>query len=129
MATPFDFWPKAFKAPFSGDVTQQIIPRFFSADIQGDPEIEAQVQADVASYGRQLGKILEAVKKIADDPKVMVDVPEIEKLIEDIEMVKAKQRDDAQSRAVSALDHLRKTDEKAWRDLIKKSQKKLRDLI
>lgn len=110
-------------------MTQQIIPRFFSADIKGDPEIEAHVQADVASYGKQLGKILEAVKTIANDPKVMVEIPEIEQLIEDIELVKSKNRNDAESQAISALDHLRKTDEKAWRDLIKKSQKKLRDLI
>lgn len=129
MSTPFDFWPKVLKAPFSGDVTQQIIPRFFSADINGDPNIESQVQTDVASYGKQLGKILEAVKKIADDPKVMIEIPEIDQLIEDIDLIKAKNRNDAESQAISAMERLRNTDEKAWRDLVKKSQKKLRDLI
>ena len=49
------------RAPFSGDVTQEITPRFLFPDIKGSPAIEERVVREVASYGKQLGKVLEAL--------------------------------------------------------------------
>jgi len=63
----------AFKLPLSGDVVQSINP--FTAFMTGgqfglvninlgqssEPEVEAEVLADVASYGKQLGRIGDAL--------------------------------------------------------------------
>ncbi|QPM90624.1 hypothetical protein PSAL_018630 [Pseudooceanicola algae] len=39
-----------WKAPFSGDVSQQIEPRLLSDDIAGEPEVEELIHCHVASY-------------------------------------------------------------------------------
>ena len=86
MITPIDVWAPMFRAPFSGDVTQEIAPQVLSPSIQGVPEIEHKVQTEVASFGKQLGKILEALHSLSvatDTP-----LPEIEALIQGIEDVK-----------------------------------------
>lgn len=116
MLTPFDIWAPMFRAPFSGDVTQEITPRFFSPDIQGIPEIEHKVQTEVASYGKQLGKILEALQTLSnanDTP-----LPEIDALITQVEAVKDESRTAFKDDAVAALDRLRKADTAAWREVV-----------
>jgi len=116
MLTPFDIWAPMFRAPFSGDVTQEITPRILSPNIQGIPEIEHKVQTEVASYGKQLGKILEALQalsKATDTP-----LPEIDDLVTKIEAVKDTSKEVFKDDAVAALDRLRATDKDAWRDVI-----------
>ncbi|SHH95348.1 hypothetical protein [Marivita hallyeonensis] len=116
MLTPFDIWAPMFRAPFSGDVTQEITPRFFSPDIQGIPEIEHKVQTEVASYGKQLGKILEALQtlsKATDTP-----LPEIDTLVTEIEAIKDESKASFKDDAVAALDRLRKADKDAWQDVV-----------
>lgn len=74
---PFFFAPK-FEYPLSGDVTQAIAPSF--ADIEGVPEVEHEVITSVASYGKQLGKLTEAMLAVAE--QVGLDGPEIAALRE-----------------------------------------------
>jgi len=64
---------KIFKLPLSGDVTQWISPltafmtggQFGLININmgpsSEPEVEQEVMADVASYGKQLGRIEDAL--------------------------------------------------------------------
>ncbi len=59
--TWFSWFTFPFYAPLSGPVSQDISPRLY----EGVPEIEAAVIQEVASYGRQLGIISEAVLEIA----------------------------------------------------------------
>ncbi|MEL7026596.1 MAG: hypothetical protein AAGO57_05100 [Pseudomonadota bacterium] len=102
---PFQ-WSPTVNFPLSGDVTQDIDP-MFGVEIKGIVEIERTVLTDVASYGKQLGKVLEALLILADDPKKL---PEIKQLVDDIEEVKRDAKDTMQKRAKDALDRLKEID-------------------
>ncbi|KMK68321.1 hypothetical protein [Puniceibacterium sp. IMCC21224] len=117
MITPFDVWAPMFRAPFSGDVTQEIVPRFFSPDIKGIPEIELKVQTEVASYGKQLGKILEALQALS--VATNTPLPEIDELVAGVREVKAASRVEIRADAEAALERLRAVDEDGWRDVIR----------
>lgn len=114
--TPFDFWAPFFRAPLSGDVTQDISPSLISFDIKGVPAIERRVQTEVASYGKQLGKVLEALQDLSEATKT--PLPEIDDLVTQIEAVKETQtltlRDDAEK----ALARLQKADPEAWAEVL-----------
>lgn len=116
MLTPFDIWAPMIRAPFSGDVTQEITPRFLSPDIQGIPEIEHKVQTEVASYGKQLGKILEALQVLSEATEK--PLPEIDKLVTRIEEVKNTSKETFKDDAVAALKRLRDADKDAWREVL-----------
>jgi hypothetical protein len=49
--------------PFSGNVTQSINPWTFNVNLgtSSNPAVEEQVLSDVASYGKQLGRIGDAL--------------------------------------------------------------------
>ena len=108
MLTPFDIWSPIIHAPFSGDVTQEITPRILSPDIKGSAGIEHRVQTEVASFGKQLGKVLEALQTLSaatDTP-----LPEIDALAADIETVKADAKDVLRREAAEALARLKAID-------------------
>lgn len=102
----------SFYAPFSGDVVQNIEPRLFSPDIAGDPEVEERIHRNVASYGKQLGKILEALDILATEANV--ELPEIRDMIERIEAEKSAHRETLKREAEEALTRLKAADQKAW---------------
>ena len=104
-----------FQLPLSGDVTQTINPwtwvfspqasQFGLLNVTVDmgpsanPEIEAEVVRDVASYGRQIGRIsdalmvvLESFDRSALTPVQMKAITAFELLREDVESVKARHR-------------------------------------
>lgn len=68
---PWQAWLSLFglRAPLSGNVTQDITPSIggqlgfvnINATRSGDPELEQQIITEVASYGRQLGWLVDAV--------------------------------------------------------------------
>jgi len=116
MMSPFDVWAPMFRAPFSGDVTQEIVPRLFSPDIKGVPAIENKVLTEVASYGTQLGKILEALQTLAAATKT--PLPEIDALVSKVEAVKEKSKADIRADAKAALERLRAIDEDGWREVV-----------
>lgn len=70
MAPQNYFWPTAGFAP--GDLAQSILPGWFSnvsVNYQGNADIEKEVIEKVASYGKQLGIITDALLVLAgDDP-------------------------------------------------------------
>ena len=90
---PFTFAPR-FEYPLSGDVTQAIAPGF--GDIEGVPEVEHEVIMTVASYGKQLGKLTEAMLAVAD--KIGLEGKEIDDLRAMNEGVK-----EAKGRALEAV--------------------------
>ena len=71
LANPFagfdPFW--VFRSPLSGDVNQRITAPWFSPSLTvnyaGDPEVEDRVVTEVASYGRQLGWLMEITLALA----------------------------------------------------------------
>ncbi len=101
-----------FKLPLSGDVNQNINPftAFFapmggqygliniSLGLSKDPAIEQDVLTDVGSYGRQLGRIGDALKVLIDrlpsDPPLKPNEAEaIEQflgMLSEIESIKAR---------------------------------------
>ncbi len=115
MQTPFDIWSPIFHAPFSGDVTQEITPRILSPDIKGSPAIEERVVREVASYGKQLGKVLEALQALAAEAEV--DLPEIDALAEEVETVKGDTKEALRAEAEAALKRLKAVDEDGWREV------------
>ncbi|MEX0369181.1 MAG: hypothetical protein AB3N09_01020 [Tateyamaria sp.] len=115
MMTPFDVWAPMFHAPFSGDVTQEIVPRVFSPDIAGVPEIEGKIHAEVASYGTQLGKVLDALQTLSK--ATTTPLPEIDALVAQIDAVKDNSSAILRADAERALDRLKSVDKAAWKDL------------
>jgi hypothetical protein len=72
---PWQAWLSMFglRAPLSGDVTQDIATSIggqlgllnINATRSGDPGLEQRIITQVASYGRQLGRLIEAVDVLA----------------------------------------------------------------
>lgn len=105
---PFYTYSPTFEFPLSGDVTQGISP-VFGADIEGIPEVEAEVVTTVASYGKQLGKLTEAVLALAD--KLAVTGPEVDAVREiaaGVAEAKLAARDKARARMAKMEERLGK---------------------
>ena len=116
--TPY-YW---FKSPLSGDVTQDISPNWFSPTVEvnyaGDKNIEAKVISEVASYGKQLGILSEAVLALAGDNMA----PEIERLREvndQVNKIKEENSLDLGQTARESLERLWESDPDAFADLIR----------
>ncbi|QBF31030.1 hypothetical protein [Thalassococcus sp. S3] len=116
MFPPFDIWSPIFRGPLSGDVVQQISPHILSPEIAGSAEVERRVVTEVASYGKQLGKVMDALQVLAE--KAGVDLPEIDALVEGVAEVKADSKEELRAEAERALRRLRDVDEEGWRRLI-----------
>jgi hypothetical protein len=110
---PWQAWLSLFgiRAPLSGDVTQDVAPSFggqlgllnIDATSSGDPGLEQRIITQVASYGRQLGWLVEAVDVLGREQSRRAlgeaDVHALDQLHELAERVAAvKQR--------AALDHV-----------------------
>ena len=116
-----------FKLPLSGDVVQSINP--FTAYVTGgqfglininlgqssDPAVEADVLSDVATYGKQLGRIGDALAVLLAhfhprQPKKKAAIDALKEMLDKIADVKARHkraavRPDAVSSAPSPLVH------------------------
>ena len=121
MFGPFALWAQQNNLPLSGNVDQEILLGAVSTQIAGVPEIEREVVTEVASYGNQLGTILQAVEALAREAKIDVEnVPELKAMVDlqaRIEETKTRRRDALRQRAELALERLREADEGAWRRL------------
>ncbi|NIZ09459.1 hypothetical protein [Pseudooceanicola sp. HF7] len=104
MPTLFALW----KAPFSGDVTQRIEPRLFSDDIAGQPDIEAHIHTEVASYGTQLSVVIDALRTLSQDQGT--PLPEVEDLHLRIRAGKAVALSKLAERTAESLDRLAEAD-------------------
>ena len=108
----------SFNAPLSGDVSQNIEPRVFSPDIAGDHVLEHNIHRNVASYGKQLGKILEALETLSAATRT--PLPEIEGLVKRVEAEKTHHRETLRREAEDALTRLKNADETAWSEVLRK---------
>ena len=94
MFNPFAFPPFAWNMPLSGDVkdispvTSWFSPQY-EFNIAGNAALEKQVITKVASYGKQLGKLTNAVLELADgEPGEAVEA--LRAMAAEIEAVKNK---------------------------------------
>ncbi|MBT9386928.1 hypothetical protein KM176_24010 [Pseudooceanicola sp. CBS1P-1] len=108
LSSIFAFW----KAPFSGDVTQNIEPRLFSNDIAGDPATESYIHAHVASYGTQLDAIMGALLELA--PETKDSQPGLRKLQALSERIDTAKKDLHLAAATLALDRLKAADPEGY---------------
>jgi hypothetical protein len=84
------------------------------------PEVEREIVSR-HSYGRQLGRLMDAVVRLTVKAGAEND-PQVKPLIElarQIEDIKAKAKQDRAKDLLDELKLLKKTDPKAWADLVK----------
>ena len=116
-------WLGMFKSPLSGDVTQDISPitRLLSPQFEfnfaGDRNIESEVVAEVASYGKQLGILSDALIELADGKKGEA-VNRLKKLTVEIEVIKNQHKDKLEQTVKADLDKLKKQDPDTLKRLI-----------
>ena len=112
-----------YYAPLSGDVTQDINPvtSWLSPHLQfnfaGNKDIESDVTANIASYGRQLGTIIPAVLELAGD-KDSLAIENLRSMAAHIEEVKEKHRQRSQKQLREQLAALQKEDPEALKALL-----------
>jgi hypothetical protein len=129
------------RAPLSGDVVQDIAPAVSSQlgfinihqTRSKDPDLEQRIITEVASYGRQLGRLMEAVDVLvqrvdrtslsAEDRDALDDLHE---LAEEIEALKQRTAVERVDRIVSDVRELAK-DPDANRDALRRVRDALRD--
>lgn len=100
-----------FEYPLSGDVVQGITPSF-TWDIEGIPEVEYEVCTSVASYGKQLGKLTEAVLALADKAGLKgKEIDAVREIAEGVKAAKLRARDAAAARAERANERAKKLQE------------------
>lgn len=117
-------WLYMLKAPWSGDVTQDIAPvtSWFSPQLEfnfaGNKKIEADIVAEAASYGRQLGILSEAVLELAQG-KPGKSIDDLKKLMSDIDKIKKRHEETAEAKAKTVLDDLKNENPEVLKQLIR----------
>lgn len=117
-------WSGFFRSPLSGDVNQDYKPvtTWFSPQLEvnfaGDREIETEVVSGVASYGKQLGTLIDAVLELADGEKGEALV-KLKALAEQVEKIKQEHAAKLELRVRADLKKLQKQDPAAFATLLK----------
>lgn len=138
-------------SPLSGDVTQAINPWTWFARIAGsqmgfinihqttggDPELEREIVENVASYGRQLGRLTDALAVLVENtdrealsPEARQSLAEFESLAAEIDAAKARRRAatsplNALDDVLTALQELREQDQARYRQAVAKIRQAL----
>ena len=106
----------------SGDVWQKFGASFLSPQVTvnyaGNPTIERDVVGDVASFGRQLGILSEAVLELAGPGLDGPAMKALRDLVGKVDAVKERRKDSAAEVARDALETLRKVAPKALPGLL-----------
>src|SRR6478672_144851 len=109
----FPGWGADRAAPLSGDVSQwfKIFSPTVTVNGRGEPELEARIVRDVATYGAQLGPLTQLVLALANGQAPPAD--ELEKLDQINHAIQDEKRDyesGVRDRARRALTELRQQD-------------------
>jgi hypothetical protein len=120
------FWAPQIHLPWSGAVSQNIEPRtaWFAQHIPadaGNASIEAQV-TELASYGKQLGMLTEALIGIAEqarptDPKTQAAIARLKDLQSAIDSIKAREHGNTAQRMVQELQELQRRGGREFQDV------------
>ena len=106
----------------SGDVWQKFGASFLSPQVMvndaGNPTIERDVVGDVASFGRQLGILSEAVLELAGPAAQGQKVKALRDLVTKVNAVKQRRKDSAAEVARDALETLRNVSPEALSGLL-----------
>lgn len=115
-------WLNLLQYPF-GQFDQNVNPvtTWFSPkytfNFKGVPQIEEQVQAEVASFGTQLGALLDAVVELAGD-KRSAELDRVRELSEKIEDVKAQHQKVRLDELKRDIERLKAQDAAAYAELV-----------
>ena len=110
MTTQPYMWPFSLFAP--GNLTQPILPGWSFGNVNvnyaGNPDIEKDVVEKVASYGKQLGIITDAVLALADGKKADKAVVRLKEIAARIEKLKDQNKASLADQARDAMERLAK---------------------
>jgi hypothetical protein len=113
------WFPFTFNFP-SGDVD---LANWFSPRIDvsyaGNPAVERDVVENVASFGDQLGTLIDAVLELAGDAKGE-KLKDLRNLQEEVDAVKSRHKRDVKRAAEAAIDRLARLDENALKALLRR---------
>jgi hypothetical protein len=120
-----------FRSPLSGDVNQRITAPWFSPSLTvnyaGDPEIEDRVVTEVASYGRQLGWLMEITLALAKQQALSGEtLRRLEEASEEIKAIKESVHRSALDEAKRALDRLERHEPEVYKKLLSERQEATR---
>lgn len=114
-----------FNFPLSGNVNQKIEPDWFFGAIDsevGDSEIEKEIFHKVASYGKQIGIIIDALISIGDqleiDGKEISALEKLKELQKKVDSVKDEKKKRVRENARHILDKLKECDPEAFNKLL-----------
>ena len=116
-------WSDIYKWPLSGNVTQDISPASgwlspqFEFNFAGDRKIESEVVSEVASYGKQLGILSEALLEIANGDKGPA-VDKLEALVSQINSVIHQHEDKLEQKVKTGLEQLKQTNPELLKKLL-----------
>jgi hypothetical protein len=128
-ANPFSsfdpFW--VFRSPLSGDVNQRITAPWFSPSLTvnyaGDPQVEDRVVTEVASYGRQLGWLMEITIALAKQQELPEEtLRRLEQAFEKIDAIKKSVQRSVLDEAQMALDRLERDQPEVYKRLLGERQ-------
>lgn len=113
MSTQSYMWPFSMFAP--NNLAQSILPGWFSnvsVNYAGNAEIEKKVVEDIASYGKQLGIITDAVLVLAKDPPPPGEDPieRLRKIAAEVRALKEKHKRSLSEEASEAMARLEKSE-------------------
>ena len=128
--SPFDsfdpFW--VFRSPLSGDVNQRITAPWFSPSLTvnyaGDPQVEDRIVTEVASYGKQLGWLMEIALALAkQQPLPRETLRRLEEASERIDAIKKSVHSSELDEANAVLDRLERNQPDDYQKLLSERQK------
>ncbi|WP_461481664.1 hypothetical protein [Porticoccus sp.] len=117
-------WSGLFRSPLSGDVNQDYAPvtSWFSPQLKvnfaGDQDVESRVVADVASYGKQLGILTDALLELADGEQGEA-LAKLKALAAEVEQVKQRQSAKLEEQVRADLKRLQQQDPAAFEAVMK----------
>ncbi|MDB5437847.1 MAG: hypothetical protein JWM33_274 [Caulobacteraceae bacterium] len=118
--------------PGSGDVWQKVtnVTDWFSPKLTvnyaGDPRIEEDVTSNVASYGKQLGILTEAVLALSGpvegikNPALKAAAERLTKISAEIEAIKKRRAPETEDAIVQAMTRLKTSDAPGYERVLKR---------
>lgn len=127
MLQPWQQMINLYRAPLSGDVTQDINPVTswlspqFEFNFAGNRQLESKVVSQVASYGKQLGVVTDALVELAQGEQGKA-LKKLQQMQADIEQLKQQHQQQLLAQVKSGLGELQRKDPEALKQLLTEFQ-------
>jgi len=127
MLQPWQQMINLYRTPLSGDVTQDINPVTswlspqFEFNFAGNRQLESKVVSQVASYGKQLGVVTDALVELAQGEQGEA-LKKLQQMQADIEQLKQQHQQQLLAQVKSGLGELQRKDPEALKQLLTEFQ-------